>query len=267
MKNLRQGPRALVAGALLVAAVGTLAVGARSDDETTERMQTTRGTLEQWIETNRVLSREKTDWKLGKELLDGQVAVVRREIASLRDKITGATQSITEADSETGGVAEEHERLVAAAEVLDESIGVFELRTRELLARLPGPLQDRVKPLSQKLPEDPDNATQSLSDRYVAVVGILNEIDKFNLEVALFSEVITLSNDDLAEVSTMYMGIGQGYYVSADGKHAGVGFSTPDGWKWRAKDGAAPDIAKAIAIRRNEQMAEYVRLPVHLDVE
>ena len=43
-------------------------------------------TLEKWIETRRLISKEKQDWALGKEMLNEQIKLVQREITSLGEK-------------------------------------------------------------------------------------------------------------------------------------------------------------------------------------
>ena len=53
--------------------------------------------------------------------------------------------------------------------------------------------------------------------------------------------------------------------VEAYGKVAGIGFSVPgEGWKWKAANEAAPQIADAIAIMKNEKVAAFVKLPIEI---
>jgi Protein of unknown function (DUF3450) len=94
---------------------------------------------------------------------------------------------------------------------------------------------------------------------------MLNEINKFNREITMTSEVRTLPDGTSAQVTAIYLGIGQGYYVGADGTVAGVGTATADGWVWTTATAAAPRIAEVIAILKNEQVAHFVELPVRID--
>ena len=58
------------------------------------------------------------------------------------------------------------------------------------------------------------------------------------------SEVRSFRDGNTAEVTALYLGIGQGYYVSASGTVAGVGTATADGWVWTpANDRAGRDRA------------------------
>jgi len=253
-------PRALA----FVAALALAAPPAAAQDVESP-VTDTRSVLEQWVETNRVLSRERLDWKLGKEMLTERIDLVRREIASLRERIAEAEESIAEADEKRAGLLEENEQLEQAAASLEEIVTSLEARTRELLARLPEPIRERVRPLSQGMPEEGGETDHSLSERFQYVVGILNEVNKFNREITLTSEVRTLADGTTAEVTAMYVGIGHAYYTTNAGDAAGVGRAGPDGWTWTPANEAAPQIAAAIAILRDEEVAGFARIPVRIE--
>jgi len=223
-----------------------------------------RATLEKWVETRKVISQEQRDWALGKEMLNERIELVQQEIDSLREKTADTEKSVSEADKKRAELVDENEKLKNASDSLDETVLILETRTKELLAGLPDPIRERVKPLSQRLPDNPEETKLSLAERFQNVVGILNEVNKFNREITVTSEVRTLPDGSSAEVTALYAGIGQGYYATADGKAAGIGTSSPEGWTWTAANDAAPQISQAIAILKNEQVASFVQLPVEI---
>jgi FtsZ-binding cell division protein ZapB len=223
-----------------------------------------RASLEKWVETRKVISLEQRDWALGKEMLGERIDLVQREIDSLRAKITEAQKSISEADARRADLLTENEKLKEAAASLVEQLVSLEIRTRTLLAKLPDPLRERVRPLSQRLPENTGDTKLSFSERFQNVVGILNEVNKFNREITLTSEVRSLPDGSSAEVTAVYVGIGQGYYVSADGKHAGTGSAPGESWVWTPENRIADQVAQVVAILKNEQVASFVKLPVDI---
>lgn len=227
-------------------------------------VEAARTAIERWVETKGVLSKEQRDWAEGKDLLQGRIAIVQRELEVHRTRIADAEKSIAESDQKRAELTEERERLKAAAQGLEGVITTLEQRTAGLLKRVPEPLRERVKPLSQRMPLQAEGSRLSLAERFQNVVGILNEVDKWNREITVTSEVRTLPDGSAAEVSTIYLGIGQAWYVSNNGKVAGLGTAMPDGWTWRPANEAAPRIAAAIAILKNEQVAAFVRLPVQV---
>ncbi|MBZ0257309.1 DUF3450 domain-containing protein, partial [bacterium] len=119
-------------------------------------------------------------------------------------------------------------------------------------------------PLSQRLPDGSEEIKISVSERFQNVVGILNEVDKFNRDISVNSEVHELPDGSSAEVSALYLGIGQSYYVGSNGSVAGVGTVSDQEWAWKPANDAAAQISQAIAILKNELPALFVLLPVEI---
>jgi len=142
----------------------------------------------------------------------------------------------------------------------------LEARTLELLARLPDPVRSRVRTLSQQFPEDPADTDLSLSVRFQNVVGVLNEVNKFNREITVTSEVRDVAGGRTqVEVAAMYVGIAHGWYASIDGRFAGQGTARDGEWAWVDEDAASEAIRAAIAILENEAVADFVQLPITVD--
>ena len=257
--------RAALAPAALVGAVALLSGAALATDEQLTDVSDTRAALEKYVEAQRTISAEKADWAVGRDLLVDRVEVIQREIESLRAKIDKTRADIADADTKRAELVAENDRLKEAGATYGAILLALEGRTQELLPRLPDPIRERVKPLSQRIPEVPDETKLGLAERYGNVVGILNEINRFHREVSVNSEVRTLSNGTTAEVTALYVGISQGYYVDGGGQAAGIGTGTGAGWTWSPADEAAAPIARAIAIFQSEEIADFVQLPVRID--
>ena len=268
---LRQRPRRL--RGLAIAAVPAALVGLTSagylTSQDAEGVDDARAVLEQWVETERAISREKRDWDLGREILVDRIELVRSEIEGLRTGITEASASIADADAKRDELVAENDRYKAVAAELEEHVAGLEAKVRDLLVRLPEPVQDKVARLSQAVPTgEEEDVELSLGIRFQNVVGILNEVNKFHGEISAFSEVRTLAGGDSAEVTAVYVGLGQAYYVTGDeaAPQAGVGVPTDEGWAWRPLEPElAPAVQDLIAILQNEQPAAFVQLPVTID--
>ncbi len=248
--------------ALTLCGVGALAGAARSQQG--PGIEDTRATLEKWVETRRILSDEKRDWVLGREMLEERIGLVERELEAQRTRIAEAEASIADADRRRVELVAQNELLRAAAGGLEQAIVALEARTLALVRRLPAPIAERIAPLSQRLPEGPGPTRLSLAERYQNVVGILNEVNKFNREITATSEVRALADGSSAEVTTIYLGIGQAYYANSSGTLAGVGSPGEQGWVWTPANASAPEIRAALAILENEQVASFVRLPLRV---
>jgi hypothetical protein len=229
-----------------------------------DKVDGARAALEKWVETKRILSREKRDWALGKEMLTERIAVVRREIEALRAKIDDADRSIAEADRKRADFAERNRALAEAVGDLRAAAAPTEGRTKELLLRLPEPVRERVRVLSQRLPEKPEATKATVGERFQNVAGILNELNKANREVTVASEVRALDDKTTTQVTALYVGLGQGYYCNGAATVAGFGGCGAGPWTWTAANDAAAAVAAAIAILKNERVVAFVPLPVRI---
>jgi hypothetical protein len=227
-------------------------------------LDSARSTLAKWMETQQIISRERADWQEGKEVLQQRIALMENEIGALDERTEKARASIAEADDKRRDVVAENDALKSATASLTEVIAVLEAKTGRLLKTLPEPVRQRVAPLSQRLPDDPATTALSLSERYQNVIGIMNEVNKANQDITVTSELRVLPGGATAEVKALYVGLGQGYYVTPNEEAAGVGRPTSEGWEWTPADELAGEIALAIAILQNEEVPAYVPLPVEI---
>ncbi|MEY3023056.1 MAG: hypothetical protein RIS86_2254 [Planctomycetota bacterium] len=251
--------------ATILAAIPLAAGAAQDDRDVASEIEATRDALGRWVETRKVISEERRDWALGREILEDRIALLSRELETLQGRVKDAESSVTEADRKRDELVAQNDALKASSARLSEIAAGLEARTKALVARLPDPIRERIAPLFQRLPEDGAKTELALSTRFQNVVGILNEINKFNRDIVLASEVRRLPDGTTAEVTAMYLGIGQGYYVGGGGKLAGIGAVGPEGWTWTPANESAEAIGLAISIMKNESPAAFVPLPVKLD--
>jgi FtsZ-binding cell division protein ZapB len=224
-----------------------------------------RATMTEWVETKRLISKEKQDWAYGRQMLEERVKLVEREIESLREKTDEAQKSIGEADVKRAELVAENDKLKSAGAKLAEIITTLEGQTVALDKRLPDPVRQRVRLVAQQIPEDPNQTSLSLSQRFINVIGVLNEVDKFNQTIEASSEMRKLADGSEAEVTAVYVGLGQAYYSGANGTIGGVGRPGRDGWHWEAANDAAGKVADVIAMLKNEKVAGFVPLPVVIE--
>ncbi len=209
-----------------------------------------------------MISRERQDWRVGREMLESRTELVRREIDTLRQQTAQATNDMGEVDRKLDELRAQNAELAQATAGLGEAVAKLEARMLAALDRVPVPIRDRVKPLSQRIPQDPAQTKMTLSERFQNVVGILNEINKSARELLVTSEVRDLADGAKSEVTVLYAGLAQAYYCNAGGGIAGIGRPEASGWAWEADNELVPAVAETIAVQRNEKPAAYVRLPL-----
>ncbi len=249
---------------LFVAAIPILYSSTIFADEKESNVGETRAIIEKWVQTRQLISKEKRDFEIGKEMINERIELVEREIESLRGKTDEIDESISDADKKRTELVDENETLKSASASLDGVILKLENKTKRLLAGLPDPLRERVGLLSRRLPENPKETKLSLGERFQNIVGILNETNKFNREIIVASEVRELDNGISAETTSMYIGVSHAFYSGGNGAIAGVGVASPEGWVWKPANDNSAEIAEAVSILKNEAPAAFVQLPIEI---
>lgn len=239
---------------LATAAVGS-AFGAESN------LADARATLQKWVETRQLIGTTKADWAADKEMLGQTRELFQRELQSIHEQRAKLSTNSTQADKERAAAEASlqaaNESLAAASQFAD----AFEKQLHALAPRLPAPLQDIVQPLFSKLPQNPAQTRMTAAERVQVIVSVLNEIDKFNNAVTIFSERRQNKAGEEVAVETVYVGLGAAYFVNSSGEVAGVGSPGPSGWEWTLKPELASSIQEVIRIYRNERSARFVALP------
>jgi hypothetical protein len=240
-----------------------IAPRAEETPDSSKSLASTRSTLQKWVETQAIITREKKDWQQEKEILGSRLEAVRREIAVLEEKLKLARTDKGETDKARARLLAERQAVLDVAANLSGHIGALETKVRGLRKDLPDSVTEKLLPLYQRMPEDGATSKVSLAERFQNVLGILNEINRLNGEVTVASEIRPLSDGRPSEVRTVYVGLGQAYFVSARGE-AGVGRPAGDGWSWSPDDRIARQVNVVLEILQNKSSAQFVPLPVDI---
>ncbi len=226
----------------------------------------TKELISKWVETKKLISLESEEWKIEQEVLKDRIDLISSERNSLREKINETESLINQSDTKRTDLGKDNESLKKASTLLSEKINILENKLLILLPTLPQHIQEKIKPLSQRIPLNKKNEL-TLSERYQNVVGIVNELNKGASEISVISEVRSLLDGESAEVQTLYLGYAHAFYCTIKGDIAGIGYPSRDGWVWKPKNEIAQEIADSIAIFKNEMVAEYITLPINMDEE
>ena len=192
----------------------------------------TRSTIDQWVETRQIISKESSQWEIEKGLLEKTYALLTSEVERLNLELKDLKESASASDEERSTLASEKESLRAASEVVANSISSLENSLKKIIPTLPTPLIEKIRPLVRRLPNDPEKTNLSLGQRVQNIVGILSQANKFNSTITLTSEAREFEKGKTIQVTTLYMGLASTYYVDDSGKYAGVGTPSANGWEF-----------------------------------
>ena len=219
--------------------------------------------LEKWLETQRLISKEEQDWRVGKELVQERIDLIRREADALTEKIAQTKKESAEAAAKVAELKAQNEALKGGMKPLQHDLKQLELRTLAILPWTPEPVRQRVAPLSQRIPANPAESKLTLSERYQNIIGTLNELNKAARELSVSGEVRTLADGRQVEATVFYIGLSQAYYVNEKSGVAGLGKLGPLGtWEWEERNSLVAPVSQVLGIYRSEKPAAYVALPV-----
>ena len=224
-------------------------------------LQATRTSVEQWVQTRQLISRTRADWDAEREILQQTKVLLERELATIDSQMGAVSTNSTQVDKER---AEAEADLRSSEETLNEVrrlVGGTEERIRGLIPRLPAPLVELTQPLTARLPSG-DAAKVPPTERVQTAVSILNEIDKFNNAVTLFSEKRKNDRGEEVSVETVYLGLGAGFFVNPTGDFAGSGTPGASGWEWKTDPAMAGPVRDVLRMYRGEKTAAFVPLTV-----
>jgi hypothetical protein len=222
-----------------------------------------RSSLEKWVETRQLISKTEAEWVSDKETLQQTVQLFERELASLNEQISKFSTNNSQVARERAEADALKSSSETALNVMREFAAGLEANLKLLAPRLPLPLQEILKPLLNRIPSEA-NTRMSAAERLQVCVGILSELDKFNIGVSLFSEKRTNPKGEEVAVETVYVGLGAAYFVNDSGDFAGIGVPGAKGWNWQTKSELAETIREIIQIYRNERPARFVSLPAEI---
>ena len=233
--------------------------------ETAPLIEATRETLTKWVETKQLISKEKSEWASGKDILEDRVRLAEAETATVREKLKEISIAVAEAQKKRDELAAQTDKLKATAEKSKAMVIAAEKKLRPLLPQLPEPLREKLKPIIARFPEDSEKSSASLAERLQNVLGILDQASAFNSTVASVKELRTFPDGTRAEVTTVYLGLSQAYYTNREGTLAGIGHPGPDGWIWKPDNTNGKKILLAVHyLEGKEKGTTFIDLPVKI---
>lgn len=226
-------------------------------------LEETRLTLSKWIETQQIISKERNDWQQGKEILQGRIELVGKEVTQLKDRIAQSEVAVQESNRKRDELTKQNAQLKETGAQLAVSITQMEGRVRKLAKVAPEGVAKRLEPLLQRIPADSAATRVSVAERFQNVLGILNELNKANSEITIAYEIRQLADGTSSEVQVIYVGLAQAYYLSPRGE-AGIGRPTDEGWTWKPAGDQADEIYTALEIIQGKHPPAFVALPVSI---
>jgi hypothetical protein len=233
------------------------------DRGTAQTPQDARSITREWVSVERAISREANEAERMRILTSDRIAVLEAEINQLRAEGAGSADRATRAERERAALAQRETDTAAQHAQLRAFLLSAETRVKNMRARLPRTFSENLAHLYQRLPEEADSTHRGIAERLQTVIGILTHIQAFNDSISVTVEVKAINHHPAGEVTTLYLGLGQAYYLGAS--DAGYGYPGAQGWTWTSQPGLKASIARAIATAEGRAAEPaFIELPVTL---
>lgn len=247
--------------ALGLGGLGLVAGATAQDDEGANPVNEIRTMQQEYISLRSQISKERAQAAETEQFLQDRIALVEQQIQIAREAATESDAETAKTSESIAKLEEENEGLKAATVSLESVIWDLEREILELRNWMPEDLKEDTRTLAALVPATEEKAEgRKLYDRFITVVTILNQIDKYNTNIELVSENRQVGEDEIS-VTTMYIGVSHAFYATDDGTRGGYGVPSADGYKWTPSDENAAAIRQAIGIREGKEKAEFIELP------
>ncbi len=211
--------------------------------------------VRQWVEIQKLRSKEKTDWEEQKRNMEALNEIRSKEIQQMDVLIKAAGQRLTDATHQKKELLDEKERLNTQRNVIEQRVIALEKSLRDQLNLFPDPLLSKIKEEVERIRDL--NPESSLQDRLRDAVAVLSAASDFAYSMTVSNELRDVGEKSV-EVEVMYLGFSGAWYVSKNGKISGWGKAYPNGWKWTEDKKVAQPLIEALEMYRKERAPDYV---------
>ena len=218
--------------------------------------------IEEWIDTENLISEESTQWKSEKAtLLDLQDALTQ-ELLELQEKLKLYEDEASGAAQQRSELMERKEKAENTTRSLIRGLQNIEQQVAEIFSYLPTPIVERLSPFREKLEEGPRKGRLTLRQRVETIVSLLQSIHLFHRTVTLERQEFTLDDEKSREFMVLYFGLGAAYFVNESGTVSGYGLPSDSGWIWTRKDDIAREVTTGVQMMNNRAMPRFLELPL-----
>ncbi|SKB04897.1 Protein of unknown function [Prosthecobacter debontii] len=251
----------------LLGSLGSVAAQTPTATATKDYLALSRELLNKYYETQKLLSKEESDWKTGKEIIGSRLALMQAQLKELTEKTAEQQKTITTNDTEREKLDAQNKELLTTQDLQVSAIQKLEGRVHKLWPLLPEMLQEKIRGQYERLPKvglKPEEIKSSVGERFVNVLIVINEVNKFHSDVTVVSERRKLASGRELEVRVIYFGLAAAYFAGS-GETADVGgmlIPGEKGWEAIEDPKVAALVDEVISMNKGDKVAGFVSLPV-----
>ena len=229
--------------------------------------------MSKWLDLESQKGRLQSQWHSRKSELERRLELFAIEKDALKAVLEQTSEATSEVDQRRLSLLTVQDELEREQIFVESQIQETGKLAQRLLPRLPPPLQTEWR---EKMPLLTQEGIGN-SEKLERLLGMFKLVEEFDNRVALHRSTMALpglsGEEHLILVTQIYLGTGQGWYVSDDGNEFGYGRATTLGWNWWHGNKASEELGRELspqtilkvrAVLENPTTAKFLSLPIKI---
>jgi len=218
--------------------------------------------VKQWLNLEQQNDQLQIGWQQNKLVLDQRLQLLQAEKRSLQQQLREHSGLQNKVQQHRGELVEQQNVLEKNQQQMTATLQQLAISTAGTQPRLPEPLAAHWKSQLERLEQIPGGASNS--QRLDGYLGMLKSLDEFQQKVTQHQTLMAIDGKQIL-VDQVYLGLAQGWYLSRDGQHSGIGRADTGHWQWQADRSVAPMLQDVLAALKEPAKARLLPLKVILN--
>lgn len=221
--------------------------------------------VQQWIETERLISAEQAAWKDRKASSEALLELRQKELVKLDEELAAMGGSVQGVDAYSQSMENKLVDYQKSQQQLKARLQSLSVTCLNLIKLLPevqrAGIADDVEVLKAAAEHSPRELMQ-------ATLNVMQIVEPFQQSVTVADETLSVGQQKV-RAHVMYLGMSRAFfYLGEQGKErGGIGVPKQGSWQWQWKEGLGAEIAKAIEVQQKKVRPELIFLPMQLTAE
>ena len=234
-----------------------------------------------WVALEQQRMALQSNWRDRERAGELQLALLKQESATLSTFLDREERDLGDVDARRNEMTAEQSEFERRQSELAALLPAWAGRIEGMSHRLPPPLQSLWTESSERLAASAAAAAGtagvasgaaapggagSVTEQLTELLKLLSDVADFGRRIALHRDTMEI-NGKTVQTEQVYLGLSQGWYLTADDALAGAGRSTPDGWVWEhgvLDETDRAELRRLIDASRSPTATELVTLPITL---
>jgi len=213
-----------------------------------------------WIKVRLETARLESQWLSEKPLMESLVGSMKERAQALEERRDLLTAKTAKDRDDLEALKAKNQAALADLHAAEAGLQALAAKLQELRPFLPPRLSEALELSYRSI----GNPNLGAGERMQLTMTMLNRCLEFNRTVTSGEEVLAIEGGGAKSLEVIYWGLGRGYALDREAGQAWSGAPGPQGWQWEAHPGAAPAVARLIAIYNDKADPDFVAVPAAL---